>query len=106
MEILRERRIIIFLLQVCGTLSGGGCGCVRLKIFGSGIKGMVSGYINCVSKADIRNPLRYLLMNAVASRSAFIELREPCRYEYWMADITESARKFQTQERNRHYDFK
>jgi len=23
------------------------------------------------SKADIRNPLRYLLMNAVASRSAF-----------------------------------
>ena len=48
MEVLRERRISIFLLQVCGALSGGGCGCVRLKIFGSGIKGMVSGYINCV----------------------------------------------------------
>ena len=27
--------------------------------------------LQSVSKADIRNPLRYLLMNAVASRSAF-----------------------------------
>ena len=77
-----------------------------VKNFRIGNKRHGVGYINCVSKADIRNPLRYLLMNAVASRSAFIELREPCRYEYWMADITESARKFQTQERNRHYDFK
>ena len=40
------------------------------KIFDKNIRAEISGNTEFhVSKADIRNPLRYLLMNAVASQS-------------------------------------